>query len=305
VSPPARGGIDLHLHTTASDGRCTPRQLVERAAKAGVSVMAVTDHDTTAAVGEVQAEAHRHGIHAVTGIEITAVEAGCDLHVLGYLFEPQHQGLTALLVSQRAARVARIEAIGSRLAEHGVPIDLGPVLDQTRRAGGRSIGRPQVARAMVDAGHVATVQDAFDRWLERGRPGFVPREGPTPEAVIDIIHQAGGIASIAHPGHGDLGPRISAWAAAGLDAIEAFHPDHDESQVQEYIKIARDLDLLLTGGSDFHGDPAHGCEPGSVTLPAAEWERVQARRVQPGPSNVRRGQLVSPKPRSGEGGRSA
>ena len=105
-----------------------------------------------------------------------------------------------------------------------------------------------------------------------------PREGPTPEAVIDIIHQAGGIASIAHPGQRGLGPRIPALAAAGLDAVEAFHPDHDEALVQEYIAVARRLNLLLTGGSDFHGDPGHGLEPGSVTLPAAEWERVHARR---------------------------
>ena len=292
---PVQGGIDLHLHSTASDGRCTPRQLVERAAKAGVSVMAVTDHDTTAAVDEVQRDARRHGIHAVTGIEITAVDAGRDLHVLGYFFDLQHQGLAALLVKQRAARVARIEAIGARLADHGVPIDVGPILEQARSESGRSVGRPQVARAMVTAGHVATVRDAFDRWLERGRPGFVARDGPAPEAVIDIIHEAGGIASLAHPGQCDLGPRISALAAAGLDAVEAFHPDHDAALVQEYTDIARDLNLLLTGGSDFHGDPAHGLEPGSVTLPAAEWERLL----------VRRGQPVSPKPRSGEGGRSA
>ena len=273
---PVRGGIDLHLHSTASDGRCTPRQLVERAAKAGVSVMAVTDHDTTAAIEEVQGEALRHGIDAVTGIEITAVDAGRDLHVLGYLFDVQHRGLAALLVKQRAARVARIEAITARLADHGVPIDVSPILEQARSESGRSIGRPQVAWAMVAAGHVATVQDAFDRWLERGRPGFVAREGPTPEAVIDIIHQAGGIASIAHPGQRDLGPRIPALAASGLDAVEAFHPDHDAGLVQMYVDIARDLNLLLTGGSDFHGDPAHGLEPGSVTLPAAEWERLKA-----------------------------
>jgi predicted metal-dependent phosphoesterase TrpH len=287
VIPPAPGGIDLHLHTTASDGRCTPRQLVERAAKAGVSVMAVTDHDTTAAVAEVHAEALRRGIRAVTGIEITAVEAGRDLHVLGYMFDVQHKALAELLAKQRAARLARIEAIGARLAAHGVPIDIAPMLEQIQRESGRSIGRPHVARAMVDAGHVADTNEAFDRWLVHGRPGFVAREGPTPEAVIDIIHQAGGIASIAHPGQRDLAPRIPALAAAGLDAVEAFHPDHDPALVEEYTRIARDLDLLLTGGSDFHGDLAHGCEPGSVTLPAAEWERLQgARRA---PSNARRG----------------
>jgi len=281
VTAPALGGIDLHLHTTASDGRCTPQELVQRAARAGLSVMAVTDHDTTAAIADVDEEARHHGIHAIAGIEITAVEAGRDLHVLGYLFDPQHQGLASLLVRQRAARVARIEGIASRLAAHGVPIDVEPMIEQNRRESGRSIGRPQVARAMVEAGHVASTQEAFDRWLGRGLPGFVAREGPTPEAVIEIIHRAGGIASIAHPGQRGLGTRIPTLAAAGLDAVEAFHPDHDAALVQEYVDLARSLSLLLTGGSDFHGDPGHGCEPGSVTLPAEEWERLQARRRSP------------------------
>ena len=177
----------------------------------------------------------QHGIQAVAGIEITAVEAGRDLHVLGYFFDPRHQGLASLLVRQRAARVARIEAIASRLAELGVPIDVEPMLEQSRRESGRSIGRPQVARAMVEAGHVASTQEAFDRWLGRGLPGFVARDGPTPEAVIEIIHHAGGIASIAHPGQRGLGTRIPALAAAGLDAVEAFHPDHDAALVQEYV----------------------------------------------------------------------
>ena len=281
MTAPALGGIDLHLHTTASDGRCTPQELVQRAARAGLSVMAVTDHDTTAAIADVDEEARHHGIHAIAGIEITAVEAGRDLHVLGYLFDPQHQGLASLLVRQRAARVARIEGIASRLAAHGVPIDVEPMIEQNRRESGRSIGRPQVARAMVEAGHVASTQEAFDRWLGRGLPGFVAREGPTPEAVIEIIHRAGGIASIAHPGQRGLGTRIPTLAAAGLDAVEAFHPDHDAALVQEYVDLARSLSLLLTGGSDFHGDPDHGCEPGSVTLPAEEWERLQARRRSP------------------------
>jgi predicted metal-dependent phosphoesterase TrpH len=191
------------------------------------------------------------------------------------------------LARQRAERVARILAIAARLAAHGVPIDTGPMLEQIRRASGRSVGRPHVARAMVDAGYVADTTEAFDRWLVPGRPGFVAREGPAPEAVIDIIHEAGGMASLAHPGQRDLAPRIPALAAAGLDAVEAFHPDHDPALVQEYTRIARGLGLLLTGGSDFHGDPAHGREPGSVTLPPAEWERLQGARR--GPSNVRPG----------------
>ena len=270
--------IDLHLHTTASDGRCAPRELVERAAQAGVTVMAVTDHDTTAAVAEVRAAARARGIQAISGIEITAVEEGRDLHVLGYLFDPLNEALGAFLLAQRAARIARVEAIGSRLAALGVPIASEPLVRLARRESGRSIGRPQVARAMVDAGHVADTREAFDRWLGHGCPGYVARAGPASEAVIEIIHQAGGIASLAHPGQLGLEARIPSLAEAGLDAVEAFHPDHDASLVNQYIQIARDLDLLLTGGSDFHGDPAHGLAPGSVTLPAAEFARLRDAR---------------------------
>lgn len=274
----ARGSIDLHLHTTASDGRCTPRELVERAAAAGVSVIAVTDHDTTAAVAEVHDVALEFGMLAITGIEITAVSEGRDLHMLGYLFDPLDEALGAFLVKQRASRIARVEAIGSRLSALGVLVDLGPLVRQATREGGRSVGRPQVARAMVDAGAVADTQEAFDRWLGDECPGYVPRTGPTPEAVIEVIHQAGGIASLAHPGRLGLAARVPSLAQAGLDAVEAFHPDHHEPLIAKYIQIARGLGLLLTGGSDFHGDPAHGRAPGAVTLPAAEFARLREAR---------------------------
>jgi predicted metal-dependent phosphoesterase TrpH len=244
-------------------------------------VLAVTDHDTTAALDDVARAARVHGIRTVAGIEVTAIESGRDLHILGYLFDPDHEDLSDLLMRQRAARLARIEAIATRLAANGVPIDVAPLLAQAEREPGRSIGRPQLARAMVAAGHVASTEEAFDRWLVRGRPGFVAREGPAPEAVIDVIHQAGGIASLAHPGQQGLGPRIPSLAAAGLDAVEAFHPDHDAALTREYLGIAQRLDLLVTGGSDFHGDPEHGLEPGSVTLPPAEWARVAARQHSP------------------------
>ena len=270
--------IDLHLHTTASDGRCTPRELVERVASSGVSMMAVTDHDTVAAVAEVRAVALDSGMQAISGVEITAVEEGLDIHMLGYLFDPLDETLSAFLLTSRAARIARVEAIGSRLAALGVLVDLGPLLRQATNENGRSVGRPLVAQAMVAAGHVADTQEAFDRWLGNGCPGCVPREGPTPEAVIEVIHQAGGIVSLAHPGKLGLTARIASLAEAGLDAVEAFHPDHDASLVSQYIQIARDLDLLLTGGSDFHGDPAHGRVPGGVTLPAVEFERLREAR---------------------------
>jgi predicted metal-dependent phosphoesterase TrpH len=261
--------IDLHLHTTASDGRCSPRELVELAVSGGVSVMAATDHDTTAGVAEVMAIARDKGIRAISGIEITAVENGSDVHVLGYFLNPEHEALGAFLATQRAARLARVEAIAARLAELGLPIDVDPLLAEARAQTGRSVGRPLIARAMVAAGHVRDTREAFDRWLGNGLPAFVSRPGATPEAVIEVIHRAGGVASLAHPGKGRIDLRD-----AGLDALEAFHPDHDAALVERYVRRAAELDLLLTGGSDFHGDPLHGLAPGSVTLPAEHWHRL-------------------------------
>jgi hypothetical protein len=266
--------VDLHLHTTASDGRCTPRELVDQAAAAGVTVLAATDHDTTAGVAEVVAAARELGIQAISGIEITAIENGADLHVLGYFVDPDNESLASFLAAQRAARIARVEAMAERLAALGLPVHIGPLVEEASVESGRSIGRPQIARAMVAAGHVRDTREAFDRWLGRGLPAFVPRAGASARAVIDVIHRAGGLASLAHPGKTGEDPRIASLRDAGLDAIEAFHPDHDAVRVDRYVRLAADLDLLLTGGSDFHGDPAHGLTPGSVTLPVEHWHRL-------------------------------
>jgi 3',5'-nucleoside bisphosphate phosphatase len=240
--------------------------------------MAVTDHDTTAALVDVRAAARESGIQAINGIEITAVEEGRDIHVLAYLFDPSNEALGSLLQTARQARIERVEAIGARLASLGVPVDLAALLRQAALESGRSVGRPQVARALVDAGHVADTQEAFDRWLANGRPGCVSREGPTTAAVIEVIHKAGGVASLAHPGKLGLSSRIPALAGAGLDAVEAFHPDHDASLTDHYVDIARKLSLLITRGSDFHGDPSHGRAPGTVTLPADEFARLREAR---------------------------
>jgi predicted metal-dependent phosphoesterase TrpH len=269
---------DLHMHTTASDGRCTPSELVDRVAAAGITVMAVTDHDTTAAVDEVQALAKARGIEAHVGIEVTAVEAGRDIHVLGYFLNPAEPRLIEFLRVQRETRVKRVHVIAARLAELGVPIDLSALLDEAERNVGRSIGRPQVARALQRAGHVADTKEAFDRFLSNDGPAFVSRPGSPPDVVIGIIHRAGGVASLAHPGRTRIDTRIKSLAIAGLDALEVYHSDHDEAAIQHYHRMASDLGLLMTGGSDFHGDPTHGIEPGASTLPQAEWERLSAAR---------------------------
>jgi predicted metal-dependent phosphoesterase TrpH len=270
--------VDLHLHTTASDGWLTPSALVERAAAAGVHVMAITDHDTTAAIVEGRAAAGRLGIDVVAGIEVTAVEDGRDVHVLGYFIDPGDAEFNAFLTTQRTRRIARVQAIAARLATLGVPVDVAPLVAMAEAQSGKSIGRPQIARAMIDAGHARDIADAFDRYLAIGQPGFVPREGPSIGVVIDALHRAGGIASLAHPGKTQIDERIPALRQAGLDAIEAFHSDHDDAARARYAALAAELGCLVTGGSDFHGDPSHGREPGAVSVPPEAWARLCAAR---------------------------
>lgn len=267
--------IDLHLHTTASDGRCSPSELVERAAAAGVTVMGVTDHDTTAGIGEVLAAARPRQIEVVAGIEVTAVESGRDVHVLGYFIDADDVQLAEFLKRQRQQRIARVKAVGDRLAQLGMPIDIAPLIAQAEQDGGRSIGRPQIARAMIAAGYVTDTRDAFDRWLATGRPAFVARAGAPPRDVIAIVHAAGGLVSLAHPGQTAVDERIVSYKEAGLDALEAFHPDHDTASIERYRGVAAHLGLLVTGGSDFHGDASHGWEPGAVTLPPDAWLRLR------------------------------
>ena len=270
--------IDLHLHTTASDGRLTPTELVHRAAACGVRILAVTDHDTTDGIDEATAEAARHDVTVVPGIEVTAVENGRDIHMLGYFFDRRDDRLALFLTGQRATRVTRIEEMARRLEQLGLSVDVQSILDDARRHDARSIGRPALARAMVAAGHVATTREAFDMWLGQDRPAFVERAGPSPEEVIDVLHHAGGIVSMAHPGRTQIDARIEPLRDAGLDAIEAYHSDHDAATVQGYVDVARRLGLAVSGGSDFHGDPAHGLEPGASTLPQDEWERLSGAR---------------------------
>ena len=259
--------IDLHTHTTASDGRLSPAQLVARAAAAGITTMSVTDHDTVAAVAETGVEAGARGIRLVPGIEITSVADSRDVHILGYFFDPSSGPLLTFLEGQRAQRVSRVREIGARLAGLGLPIDVEALVTTAATRPGTSVGRPQIARAMVAAGHVASVQDAFERWLATGLPGFVPRTGPSPANVVDVIHSAGGVASMAHPAVTKRDDLIRPLADHGLDAIELYHSDHLPEDVQEYRRLSQRLGILVSGGSDFHGE-----DPGAPT------ERARFRR---------------------------
>jgi 3',5'-nucleoside bisphosphate phosphatase len=264
------------MHTTASDGRLTPSALVARAAAVGLSTISVTDHDTVAALAEVRAYTTATGMALVPGIEVTSIHNGRDVHILGYFIDDTDQELARFLAAQRGHRVARVHEIGAKLSALGVPIDVERLLRDTAANPGSAVGRPAIARAMMDAGYIASFEEAFNQYLGTGQPAFVPRAGPSPSDVVAAIHAAGGVASLAHPGITNQPALIEPLAANGLDALEAYHTDHTPYMRDEALAIARRLGLLVSGGSDYHGDDAR--RPiGKVTLPRADFDALAAR----------------------------
>ncbi len=272
--------IDLHTHTTASDGRCTPAELVARASAAGVDVLSVTDHDTLAGSVPAAAACRAAGIEFVTGIEITAARDDIDVHTLGYFVDIGSPALAVFLAQQRSRRIDRVREMIDRLGVLGIALDADAILKPGQDDRSRAVGRPWIARALVQTGHVATTDQAFDRWLSRGRPAYVPRIAATPEEVIGRIHEAGGIASVAHPGLLRRDEWLPQLAEAGLDAIEAYHIDHDAAATKRYLDLADRLAVAVSGGSDYHADQSHGgMSIGSVSLPREAYERLKKLRT--------------------------
>ena len=274
--------IDLHMHTTASDGRCSPTELVGRLARAGITVFSVTDHDTTAGLVESAAAAVRAGLEFIPGTEITAVYQGRDVHVLGYFIDPTTPELSGLLAASRQSRVIRAREIAARLAALNVPIDVERVLAAGGgAASGIAIARPVLARALVEAGHVSSIREAFDRYLGESKPAYVPRQGRSPSDVVQVIRCAGGVASLAHPGVLGCDELIPQLVDAGLGALEAYHSDHSTAETGRYLGLARQYGLAVTGGSDYHGDGVRRAEwLGIVSLPPDEYRRFCGRARQ-------------------------
>ena len=270
------GVVDLHLHTTASDGAFEPTALVDLAWRAGIRTMSVTDHDTTAGLAEAEDAARASGIAFVPGIEITAVHEGRDVHMLGYFFERNDTALSDFLERQRLDRLRRVHEMADKLVALGKPIDRESIISS--RAPGKSLGRPLVAKALVKAGHVADIRQAFDQLIGEGKPAFVERSGPGPAAVIEIVANAGGMSSLAHPGLLRRDDLIPAMVEAGLTALEAFHSEHDPSTTDRYLMMAERHGLLVTGGSDYHGEhDKRRSAFGVVGLPSERFERLSAR----------------------------
>ena len=257
---------DLHTHTTASDGLDSPARLVELATEQGISILGVTDHDTVGGIAEAQTAGEAHNVQIVPGVEFSVRSRRGQTHILGYGIDPSNAELTSELASLRASRAERGSEIVRRLSGLGIRLDSEAI---EREREGKSAGRPHIARALIVAGHADSIDDAFNRYLAVGRPAFVPRRTVSAERAIDIILQAGGIAVLAHPySVAELAARLPGWVEAGLAGLEAHYGAYNKDQRSALADLASSYNLLVTGGSDYHGEPDNRKRAlGSVSWP--------------------------------------
>ena len=257
--------IDLHAHSVCSDGVDTPEELVARARTAGLCALAITDHDAVEGVERARRVSPRD-LEIVSGVELSARDGASDVHVLGYCFDPGNRALLSYLETFRSHRLSRAEGIVRKLNDLGVPLELEAVIAQARDAR-TSIGRPHVARALVESRQVDTVQDAFTKYLGNHAPAYVPKVLFTVEDAIRIIHDAGGVAVLAHPGSLRRDELIPGFIESGLDGLEVIHPDHNETGRRFYGQLASKYGLITTGGSDYHGPRPDRCGLGGMKVP--------------------------------------
>lgn len=266
--------VDLHLHSTASDGVTPPAAVVAAAHAAGLAAIALTDHDTVEGVAEAREAAAAVGLRFVAGVELSAYEGDDEVHLLG-LHIARLDELQQELEAFRQARRTRAEAIVGRLNAIGVRISFDDVLAM---AGDAAIGRPHVARALVENGWAMDIRDAFDRYLGAGRPGNLEKKRIQFREAIDLVHRCGGIAVLAHPGATGSRSRLEALAALGLDGVEVLHPSHSAEDRARLLALAEHLRLVPSGGSDSHGGMDPGRAVGAMRVPAA-WLAQQDERV--------------------------
>jgi predicted metal-dependent phosphoesterase TrpH len=267
--------IDLHVHSSASDGTDPPAEVARRAAAAGLDVVALTDHDTMAGIAPATA-ALPPGLTLVPGLELSCLDNGRSMHLLGYLCDPGDPALAAETELIRDDRVHRARAMVARLAELGAPVTWEQV---AAIAGDAVVGRPHIARALAEAGVVATPADAFTaEWIADGGRAHVDRYAPDAARGIALVRAAGGVPVLAHPrspGYEIADEVVARLAAAGLAGLEVFHPDHDHSERARLTQLANSLDLVMTGGSDDHG-AFNDSGLGSETTPTGQYERLLA-----------------------------
>lgn len=271
------GSVDLHAHSTASDGSLTPADLVAEATRRGLRVLALTDHDTLAGLPEATSAALERGIELIPGVELSSEAGAFEIHVLGYYVDPADGELAAVLAGHAAQRRTRAQRVVERLAALGLPVPMERVI---AIAGEGTLGRPHIARAMIEAGYVATVGEAFDRYLANGKPAYVPRDNTTPEEAVALLSRAGAVPVLAHPfSTGDVEGTLRRLVPHGLRGMEVYYGEYAPERRDQLRAIADDWSLIPTGGSDYHG-PAfkEGRELGSVPIPREVVDRLRAAR---------------------------
>ncbi len=273
ASPTPSAMADLHLHTQFSDGTDSPQRVVELAHAAGLSTIALTDHDNTQAFAIAKPVAERYGITLIPGIEMSASAEGLEVHVLGFFFDLAHPGLQQHLAEQQARRVDRVHEMVSRLSRVGVHIEAEEVF---QLAGEGTVGRPHVARILLKHGYITTLPEAFSRYIGPDNPGFVPGSPLPPAHIIRVLREAGGVPVLAHPIYLKRDSLIDAFVRDGLAGLEVYHSGHSPEQVLHYERLADRLQLLKTGGSDYHGEAKEGLPVGTVKVPCALVEALRA-----------------------------
>jgi 3',5'-nucleoside bisphosphate phosphatase len=264
---------DLHLHTNFSDGTYTPEELAAHARLHGLSAIALTDHDTVEGCARLKAACGLEGLEFIPGTELTAEFKGNELHLIGYFIDSEHPRLLEELAKFQNVRQNRIREMVSRLNRAQIPLEADSVF---AIANCRSPGRPHVGRALVQAGLCSSMDEAFERFLKKNRPAWVPKFKISAMDAIELIHEANGLAVMAHPGLNRTDDCIPVLVEAGLDGIECYHTRHNPSTVEHYLEIAEQNNLLITGGSDCHGMNKGKPLIGSIKLPYAYVQALKA-----------------------------
>lgn len=257
------GTADLHTHSLHSDGTHTPTAIVERALSKGLSALALTDHDSVDGLDEARARADGTRLEIIPGVELSAHDGACEVHVLGLYVDDHDAEFRQTLVTFREQRLLRAHGILERLEELGFDLSWDDVIE---RAQGGSIGRPHIAEAMVAAGYVGTIDEAFRRFLGNKGPAYVARKTLTPRGAIELVRRAGGVAAIAHPATMQRDAIVPELAKFGLLALEVHHPRHDENDRRRYLRLCEKYRLIATGGSDSHGARTGYSQVGDTTV---------------------------------------
>lgn len=272
--PQPRETVDLHLHSTASDGTLPPAEVVRRARAVGVTGISLTDHDTVDGLAEAEAAAGELGLTFLGGAELSANEPGRSVHLLAYGFDREDRDLLEFTRIYRADRIRRAREMVDRLRRLGLPLGWDRLEDEM---GAAAPTRAHVARALVGSRLVPTTREVFRRYLSRGRPAFVEKRETPPAEVIARVHAAGGVVLLAHPGREHGEKEIRRWVAQGLDGVEVRHPENRPDVRTRLEALAKELDLLRSGGSDWHGPGGHRAVIGSQQVPAEWMEKIVAR----------------------------